>query len=598
MEQKWTNLSKWISVALAVMFAAFMAHMIALPNAEKLQPVEPLGFVGTYQESEAAAPRALPEDYRLDIASLSSLILRGHFTRDIPAQETVHLKIRQMNVSIRQNGQEIYAYGGEGTHPEIVRAVGNIWVSFLSPGISAGDEIEIEITSAYGDMYSGAYTAFLEELRTGDTYALMHRQVTASFWQIFISLLIFFVGLALLAAIGTLRLIKAPVQGGYFSCGMLLLCSAVCTLIDYDYITLIFPNAFVVNLIDNLSQLFICYFLLVYLRSCLRGKRFRVTVTVFINIWSALLIAYFFLQGMGVLDVMEILSILLPIAIAIIGVTLFFLMKEVKLYNDWRVRNVIYSSALFTACALAELVHYYIAYEYWMYLFEFGAVVFMVAQFVTMMHYTMDGIAKAAHAEAMERELLQSRVALTLKQIRPHFIFNALNAISGLCSVDPEKADDAIISFSDYLRGNIDALQSGEPVRFTEELQHIRHYLALEALRFGDRLKVTYDIGYSRFSLPALTVQPIVENAVKHGVGGQLESCTVHIKTEKAGDKVVITVRDDGPGFDTSTLENHGEHLSVGLENVRSRLAYLAQGTLKVDSVIGQGTTVTIEIRA
>ena len=195
-----------------------------------------------------------------------------------------------------------------------------------------------------------------------------------------------------------------------------------------------------------------------------------------------------------------------------------------------------------------------------------------------------------------EREQTELKTALMLSQIQPHFLYNALTAIRVLCRTDPRRAEEAITHFSSYLRTNMDSLQGGRLIPFQKELEHTKTYLMIEQMRFGDDLRVCYDIPYSSFSLPALTLQPLVENAVRHGVCQKEEGGTVTIRTRQVGDAVHLSVSDDGPGFDPGVRPNDGR-LHVGLDNVRSRLETLADGELFIDSRPGQGTTVTVILR-
>ena len=190
------------------------------------------------------------------------------------------------------------------------------------------------------------------------------------------------------------------------------------------------------------------------------------------------------------------------------------------------------------------------------------------------------------------REQTELRTAVMLSQIQPHFLYNALNAISSLCETDALRARDAIDSFARYLRVNLNSLESRRLVPFSEELEHTRTYLNIEQLRFGEDLKVVYDIGCDDFRLPPLCVQPLAENAVKHGLrcgdGG-----VVTIRTRREKNAVYITVCDNGMGFAPDTLPEDGrEH--IGIENVRARLAAFCGGTLTVKSQPGEGTAAEI----
>ena len=193
----------------------------------------------------------------------------------------------------------------------------------------------------------------------------------------------------------------------------------------------------------------------------------------------------------------------------------------------------------------------------------------------------------------LENELLQSQISIMLSQIQPHFIYNSLNAIKGLCHIDPEAASETIDEFSDYLRGNLDSLMISKPVTFERELRHIKLYLSLEKKRFGDKLKIVYDIGTDNFQIPALSLQPVVENAVRHGVTKREEGGTVTIKTEDTETDVIITVIDDGIGFDSGKPERD-ERIHVGLANVKKRLSAMCGGSLCINSKPGFGTKVVI----
>ena len=105
-----------------------------------------------------------------------------------------------------------------------------------------------------------------------------------------------------------------------------------------------------------------------------------------------------------------------------------------------------------------------------------------------------------------------------VSQIRPHFMYNALSSIAALCKLDPDTAYDATITFSDYLRGNMDSLKQTAPIPFEKELEHLKKYLHIEKMRFGNKLNIVYDICATDFEIPQLTVQPLAENAVKHGI--------------------------------------------------------------------------------
>lgn len=191
--------------------------------------------------------------------------------------------------------------------------------------------------------------------------------------------------------------------------------------------------------------------------------------------------------------------------------------------------------------------------------------------------------------------LIQQKQQLMLSQIQPHFLYNHLNTISTLCTVDPQLAREATDVFADYLRQNMDTLSQKTCVLFTKELDHVKNYVWLEQLRFGDRLTVQYDITCDDFRVPTLSVQPLVENAIKHGICKKEGGGTLTISTRETEDAYLVIIADDGAGFDVDCPPSD-KRLRVGLENVRNRLQLLTNGTLTIQSAKQEGTVATVMI--
>ncbi len=192
-----------------------------------------------------------------------------------------------------------------------------------------------------------------------------------------------------------------------------------------------------------------------------------------------------------------------------------------------------------------------------------------------------------------ERSLTDSRIKLMMSQIRTHFIFNVMTTISTYCKIDPQKADTALIRFSKYLRRNIRFIENDGLINFSTELEQLEDYIALEQLRFEDKVVFKKDIRVRSFQLPPLTIQPIVENAIKHGLVEHGRSGTILLGTDMSDGVIEITVKDDGVGFAPEKLENTQ---SVGIRNVRYRIETMVGGTLDIESEPEKGTTVTIRI--
>lgn len=194
-----------------------------------------------------------------------------------------------------------------------------------------------------------------------------------------------------------------------------------------------------------------------------------------------------------------------------------------------------------------------------------------------------------------EKEQTELRYEVMLSQIQPHFLYNSLSVIAALCEEDPPLAAKATAAFSDYLRENMNFADKSIPVSFSEELNHIKCYVELEKLRFPDRLKVEYDIRCTAFRVPALSVQPLVENAIKHGVCKQKNGGTVRICSFEDAGGYTVTVSDDGVGFDPTVLPADGEQ-HIGIISARSRIRDMLGGSLDIKSAPGRGTVITVKI--
>lgn len=189
-----------------------------------------------------------------------------------------------------------------------------------------------------------------------------------------------------------------------------------------------------------------------------------------------------------------------------------------------------------------------------------------------------------------QQEIAYQRASVMVLQMRPHFIYNTLMSIYYLIAQDTEKAQKITLDFSTYLRKNFTALAKDNAIPFTEELEHTRAYLAVEKTRFEDHLFVEFDTPHTHFRIPPLTLQPIVENAIKHGLDPELNPLYVTIKTSQSESGSIITVEDTGPGFGDS--DNNEPH--IALANIKERLKMMCSGTLTVSAGKSGGTKVIV----
>ena len=192
-----------------------------------------------------------------------------------------------------------------------------------------------------------------------------------------------------------------------------------------------------------------------------------------------------------------------------------------------------------------------------------------------------------------EKRSKEAEIRVMMSQIKPHFVYNTLASISTLIKIDPDKAQKGLDDFTEYLRTNLSSLTDTGLILFNQELKHIETYLSLEKMRFDERLNIIYNIEALDFFVPPLSIQPLVENAVKHGILQKVEGGTINISSYEKEDAYVIEIKDDGVGFNPSELkEDDNNH--IGLNNVRYRLSSMCHGDMKIDSEVGKGTTITV----
>ena len=206
-------------------------------------------------------------------------------------------------------------------------------------------------------------------------------------------------------------------------------------------------------------------------------------------------------------------------------------------------------------------------------------------------HFTVEQAERTS--EAVE---IKDRMMLVSGRLKPHYVYNVMTNIHFLCDMDTERAQNALATFSEYLRDDLNVIESGKTIPFRQELNMIENYVALEKMRFGDRLRVVYDLDLEDFAIPPLTVEPLVENAIKHGIMHLEQPGTVRLETRRlAGNKVRIRVVDNGVGFDTAKMKEQDEAFRE-LNGIKKRIMMEPDGDMTVESKPGEGTTVTITL--
>ncbi|MGZ0050950.1 response regulator [Brevibacillus gelatini] len=201
-----------------------------------------------------------------------------------------------------------------------------------------------------------------------------------------------------------------------------------------------------------------------------------------------------------------------------------------------------------------------------------------------------------------DEERLRMEAAWLQAQIKPHFFFNTLNSIAILSELDPPRMRELLLQFSTYLQRSFDFQNAQQIVPFAQELELVRSYLAIEQVRFGDKLRVVWKIDEdSDFYLPPLTIQPLVENALVHGLLNRIEGGTLTLSVTHDGDEVEIKVEDDGVGVAEERVKellagDRQTRRGVGLFNTDYRLKQRYGKGLQIESGVNRGMTVSFRV--
>ena len=198
-------------------------------------------------------------------------------------------------------------------------------------------------------------------------------------------------------------------------------------------------------------------------------------------------------------------------------------------------------------------------------------------------------------ASQLEAQVAQARLGTLKAQLQPHFLFNTLNAIVVLVRQQKgRQAEETLARFSDLLRAVLADMEAQE-VTLARELEYLKLYLSIEQLRFSDRLRVEFDVDPELLdaAVPHMGLQPIVENAIRHGVGARSTPGVISIRAHRVGDQLQVTVRDDGPGFSAKCAQ---AGMGLGIANTRARLKQLygADAELRTETGEAGGAIVTL----
>lgn len=518
----------------------------------------------------------------------SSQLVSGDSVTDVyrfTLSETEHAET--LAFFINHHNTEVYVgdecvYTVKASQSDTFSTTGGTWVMIPLYDDDIGKEIRVLFTPIYKN-----YREDAPEFLLGSEIAVHNFTLHRALPALVLCLCAVFAGV-LLICLAVYHNVKGSFNGRLYALGLLAI-SAGLWRFSYDRVAyMLFENREV--FIYTLSIVSLMTTALSMLNSIKTSEKGKNLIRICSCCYSVIYILQLSLQAFGIADLRQTLkAIHLTIIVSAATFTansiivLFKSSKQEKRRLDF--------SWLFGLGVAIDLLIYYSADASFKMVFTLIAILaYSVYEGVSLLFTYIE---QKNAFEEMETQLTLSRTTTMMSQIRSHFVFNILNAISGMCKYDPEMADDTVVRFARYLRNNIDIMEKDGNIPFKTDLRQVEDYVALEQVRFGDKIEFYTDIEADDFSVPPLILQPVVENAIKHGVSKKQGNGTIILRTRDIGKSIVITVEDDGVGFDMAELE---KEKSVGIRNIRFRLKHLVNGTLNIASEVGKGTTVTITI--
>lgn len=586
-----------LSMLPTILVLGLLAALVAVRSSTSAQSIQSIPIAPEYTaqySTDGEAWYPLSGTDSLPKTKSHVLYLQVHFPQGCPEGLEMNFYLDHLFFSMDVNGERIVSYlpDADGYFPA-GDLCGTQWYNVCSPGIKSEDLVTFTLVNPHMSSNWAAYRDFLGNLLFGSQDAV--KSTLTPRWQIWraVGIVLIAGGVALLGMALAAALNQLPPSRWLSQLGVVTLCAGVWLLFDTPDVQLwsdrIVRNTALV-LAGRMGAAFglsLCVSTAVDTAGKPWQKAARISAGVLGGGTGVLVLLALF--GVVTLCHMEPWWYLLWVLCGTVMIVCLTAALRQKFSPDAAALLLV-----LLACA-ADLLN---ALFWW---WPGGSatkiclVLVLLVETVRGVRGILKNYEAAQRTMQIERELQDSQIRVMLSQIQPHFLYNALTVIQALCGIDPAAAENAVNEFADYLRGNMNALTQDRPIPFLQELDHTKHYLALEQLRFGDKLRVEIDLGPTQFRLPTLSLQPLVENAIRHGVRGNAGgSGTVRISTRETPTYYEATVVDDGPGFDPASVPKDSAH--VGIANVQRRMQMMCGGDLIMESAPGAGTCATLRV--
>ncbi len=523
------------------------------------------------------------------------LFIKGHFSKLVSDDKYIFLFLKNTQVEMWVNNESVYTYGYDDSSDSVMNVLGTSWEKINSISIGEDDECIFKIKAFSGKLTESDIENFANYITAGTEEEMLVKLINRDDIYLILVFGLGIIGIVLLLVSFILWSLYIPdTIRQIFLCLFLLSCCSWFLVNSETYVFL--SNRPKFNYLAEIyCQYSISFFVLTFVKAYV--KEWRKKVFTIFQIWtlvySVIVTIANIIQGTDFYKYMDIGATFNIIFICWIIISLFY---ETFIVKNEEARRLLVSGIPIIIGAAGEIYNYIVQPIYAHTIaFEIGVVGFIILQMYYFAYHIKEQSERTRNMAKVEAELSNNKIAIMLGQIHPHFLYNALIAIKGLCESDPKRAEEMIDRFAFFLRGNMNSLTEKKRIPFKKELEHVSHYLELEKMRFGERLNIQMDIKTLDFTIPTLTLQTIVENAVRHGILKKIEGGCVTVATEETENQYIISVIDDGIGYNIYE-NNYDSSEHIGIFNVKNRLAMQCNGTLEITSTVGEGTKVIMYI--
>ena len=544
----------------------------------------PVHFTGEYSQAGGEWKKL---DTETDLSAChGDVTLRGSFDTELPEGAEIRFYLNHIGMEIYRDGEMLYETSLE-RYPGMC---GSAWVSWELPVTLPEDTFEIRLSDPHRFGNRNAYDQFLDSICMGSDVIVESYFKRQSLPYRAVSAFILVVSIALIGTAAGFRLLRLPDNSLLLKYGVMSLMMGVYMYLDAKDISLWNGQIAFNTCVRRLAMMAAGWLMGAGTAELLQGRRRRVAeLAGYVLMGTDLTLMAVSLAGRVELYDTGIYWAAVQGAVCL----LLLILTVMEIRGSGKRREPMQAAAIGLLTMLLELANACTGWWPGGICVKIVFTVLFAIQLVRGAWLAARNRQDSIRAEKLRKELQNSHIVLAMSQIRTHFVFNILNAISGMCAYAPQKADETLVMFSHYLRRNINIMEKDELEPFTRSLEHLEEYVLLEQVRFGERIRFVKNIEAEDFRIPPLVLQPLVENAIRHGLLRKKQGGVVSLHTWTENGNSVIEISDDGVGFDTA--DTPGEE-AVGMKNVRFRLQYMAEGTMDVESTPGQGTTVTITI--